>query len=160
MRLHRRTTRMSSVVRFIIAGCLNTAVSYASFVICYSSLSTLKGLNAVAISVLVSLLAGIITSYNLQKYFVWRPYDNSGNRRSTVVLRKNIEAAHEVNKKLVQKIVYAAYYLFLAWTNIILVEFIERKAGIDPRIAQAGFSIIGAAFSYFVLRFLFNNKMR
>ena len=159
MRLHRQTSRTSSAARFAIAGCLNTAVSYLAFVICFSSIRAHEGLDAVAISVAMSLLAGITVSYNLQKYFVWGPF-RPNDRRSAAINRAGNGVYNNWIQKSPRKVVYAGYYLLLAGINIVVVGVIEEKTLIDPRIGQAFFTVVSAACSYFVLRYLFANKVR
>ena len=145
----------SDVLRFLLAGILNTAVGYVSFFLIYSLLDGLFIVASIATSVVISLLISLAFSYQMQKRFVWRK-ESSNNQsrfsRDSSTLRRSDRRRHARHG---QKTIYTTYYLSLAAINIASVRLLKEIFSVDPRFGQAVFTLASSLISFFFLRWLF-----
>lgn len=145
----------SDVLRFLLAGILNTAVGYISFLLIYSLLDGLFIVASIATSVVISLLISLAFSYQMQKRFVWRK-ESSNNQsrfsRDSSTLSRSDRRRYARHR---QKTIYATYYLSLAALNIASVRLLKDIFSVDPRFGQAVFTLASSLISFFFLRWLF-----
>jgi putative flippase GtrA len=148
------------ILRFLLAGGLNTAVSYITFLLVYSLLGVLNVDYSVAISVIVSLLVSLAFSYQVQRRFVWRR--QSIDIPTGYFKAASLEYSSHVRKRAAckRKTIYTAYYLSVASLNIESVTLLQEYFSLSPRIGQAIFTITSSFVSFFFLRWLFREIER
>jgi len=143
------------VFRFLLAGVLNTAVGYISFLIIYSLIDGLFIVASVATSVVISLLISLAFSYQMQKRFVWRKETLKNQSRFPRESSTQIRSNKKRYTRHGQKTIYTTYYLSVAALNIASVRLLQDIFSLDPRFGQAIFTLVSSLVSFFFLRWLF-----
>ena len=143
------------VLRFLLAGALNTAVSYVSFLLAYNLIDGLFVVDSIATSVVISLLVSLAFSYQMQKRFVWR---KESLKNQSGFLRESLTQASSHKERYTrhrQKTIYTTYYLSVAALNIASVRLLKDFFSLDPRFGQAIFTLASSVVSFFFMRWLF-----
>jgi len=149
-----------NILRFLLAGAVNTAVGYISFLLIYGLLDSLFAVASIATSVVMSLLISLAFSYQMQKRFVWRK-ERRKNRSGISRESSTRMSAHEKRmSRNSQKTIYTTYYLSVAALNIVSVRLLKEFFSVDPRFGQAIFMLTSSIISFFFLRWLFSKVER
>ena len=149
-----------NVLRFLLAGAINTGVGYISFLLVYSLLDSLFGVASIAASVVMSLLVSLAFSYQMQKRFVWRKERITNGSKISRESSTHIGSHEKQTTCHRQKSIYTAYYLSVAGVNIASVRILKESFSVDPRFGQAIFTLISSIISFFFLRRLFSKVER
>lgn len=72
-------TRMKAPVKFLISGMLNTLLSFLAFYLVFNASSS------VAFALVSGLLLGVVSSYSLNRYWVWSRGDHQSLVRFLII---------------------------------------------------------------------------
>ena len=158
MRLLSKEHPCSTLLRFSIAGSLNTCISYTIFVTIYSLLDTINASNAIALAVSGSLFFSLFCSYYLQQRFVWSKRLQHQSQYTSVCSYDESRHAKTISSR--HRLIYGTYYLSNASFNIASVRLMREMLSLDPRLGQALFTLVSSLCSFFFLRWLFKDIKR
>ena len=145
-------------LRYLMTGCLNTCLAYAYFFAIFS-LAPTSGIARINLGLYGSLLISSLTSYQLQKQFVWHP--GFGRRRGETTVEQSQDPTTEKDRKSNYRIVtFSACSLSLVFISAQITAALEHAMHADPRISQLIITPPLSVISYVINRKIFTSYWR